>query len=422
MTKTILLITACHPYGSGEAFIDNELPLLCGVYDVVILPLTIPPSSSVRCLPDSASVATQRTPRRTRLGQMIHGLIHFQNLKHMPSAEWRRSFTSIKNAYRILSVASRIADARKVIKRVLATTSIDLIYTYWFDIGTLAALLERESGRVSCKIITRAHRFDLYPEQQGGWIPLRDWAMGVVDAVFCIAEHGRNTLLESYPEQTERVICCPLGTIDRGMIDWPIIHEKTPRFPQLRILSLAYLRPVKRVDLLIAALSALEDALDCHLIWMHIGDGHLRTQMEELARSSLRRTEWMFAGQIDNTDIFDKIKEFAPDLLVSTSDSEGLPVSMMESLSLGVPIVARDVGGNSEIVKEGITGFLVSEPSSVESLCDAIIRWNALDDDDKLSMRISARQFWKQHFDTSTRTAAFVRELNRFLSQPDLNS
>ena len=63
------------------------------------------------------------------------------------------------------------------------------------------------------------------------------------------------------------------------------------------------------------------------------------------------------------------------DLFISLSSSEGLPVSMMEAISFGIPILATDVGGVSEIVKRA-TGRLVSvddPPELVAGVARAIV-------------------------------------------------
>ena len=63
----------------------------------------------------------------------------------------------------------------------------------------------------------------------------------------------------------------------------------------------------------------------------------------------------------------------AADLFVLASDHEGLPVSVMEALTLGVPVVATDVGGLREAVTDGCDGLLV-EPRSPRALADAVLR------------------------------------------------
>ena len=60
------------------------------------------------------------------------------------------------------------------------------------------------------------------------------------------------------------------------------------------------------------------------------------------------------------------------DLFVSLSESEGLPVSMMEAMNHGIPVVSKDVGGVREIVIDGETGFIVPKESSLEEIAKSI--------------------------------------------------
>jgi len=74
-----------------------------------------------------------------------------------------------------------------------------------------------------------------------------------------------------------------------------------------------------------------------------------------------------FLGWREN--IFDELESI--DIVVSTSLSEGLPGAIREALAMGIPVVATNVGGTSEIVKDGETGILVS-PKNVEQLVSAV--------------------------------------------------
>jgi glycosyltransferase involved in cell wall biosynthesis len=49
------------------------------------------------------------------------------------------------------------------------------------------------------------------------------------------------------------------------------------------------------------------------------------------------------------------------DIALCTSDSEGMPLSLIEAQMAGVPVVSRDVGSVSEILEDGTTGYLASE-------------------------------------------------------------
>ena len=66
----------------------------------------------------------------------------------------------------------------------------------------------------------------------------------------------------------------------------------------------------------------------------------------------------------------------AVDIAISTSDNEGMPVALIEAQLAGVPVIATNVGSNSEVVKDEVTGLITSR--SVDALVDAINRFKSL--------------------------------------------
>ena len=55
-------------------------------------------------------------------------------------------------------------------------------------------------------------------------------------------------------------------------------------------------------------------------------------------------------GHLDNNEIFNMYKNNSYDYFITLSESEGLPVSIMEAISCGIPVIATAVGGITEIV------------------------------------------------------------------------
>jgi glycosyltransferase involved in cell wall biosynthesis len=122
----------------------------------------------------------------------------------------------------------------------------------------------------------------------------------------------------------------------------------------VRILSVSYCVPVKRIDrILDGVVEFARKQPDVRVEWAHIGDGPLRQLMIQRATEraagipSLRIT---FDGELENQEVRRRMAEESWDVLINASESEGVPVSIMEAMSFGIPAIATDVGGVSEIV------------------------------------------------------------------------
>jgi len=77
----------------------------------------------------------------------------------------------------------------------------------------------------------------------------------------------------------------------------------------------------------------------------------------------------IFTGPHDEP--YSLIKSF--DIGVLASDSEGLSNAILEYMAAAIPVVATAVGGNPELVQDGVNGYLVA-PGNPEALGDAVIR------------------------------------------------
>ena len=99
------------------------------------------------------------------------------------------------------------------------------------------------------------------------------------------------------------------------------------------------------------------------------------------------------------------------DLLVNVSTTEGLPVSMMEAMSFSIPVLATDVGGVGEIVKDGYNGFLIDESFTDEALAQKLKEIILSSRDERAAMRKNARLFWEENFDAEKNFTAFAKEI-----------
>src|SRR5690606_13949911 len=103
---------------------------------------------------------------------------------------------------------------------------------------------------------------------------------------------------------------------------------------------------------LLEALASLK-SMDWHLDL--IGDGPRRPHIMSRVRELGLHKRITFLGEVANVPRL--LSEYS--IFVLTSRWEGLPISVLEAISVGLPVVASDVGGCSEVIEEGINGFLV---------------------------------------------------------------
>jgi len=121
----------------------------------------------------------------------------------------------------------------------------------------------------------------------------------------------------------------------------------------VRLITVARAVPIKRLDVLLNAVASLDQGSPFELVIVGDGPllGDLQRQAEELGVGNSVR----FLGHRD--DVARLLSE--SDIYTQVSDSEGLSISVLESMAAGLPAVVTDVGGNKELVSDGTTGFIV---------------------------------------------------------------
>lgn len=157
--------------------------------------------------------------------------------------------------------------------------------------------------------------------------------------------------------------------LDAGQI--PVVRNgvdiatfRSPRDPAglpdrpVRLLCVARLEPVKNHALVLEVLQQLT-ASGRRAELTLVGDGSLRAELEERARSLGVADLVRFAGLRSQTAPFYR----RADLFVLLSDYEGLPMSIIEAMAAGLPVVATPAGGVPGIVADGGNGLLV-EPDA----------------------------------------------------------
>jgi glycosyltransferase involved in cell wall biosynthesis len=164
------------------------------------------------------------------------------------------------------------------------------------------------------------------------------------------------------------------------------------------------------MHLIVDALSHIDNL---HLHWIHIGDGPqkdtLITQAEQRLGSK-KNIRFEFKGNMTNHALLEFYRDTTVDLFINTSSSEGIPVTMMEAQSFGIPIVGPAVGGVPEIVNPSC-GRLFPVDATPEMISHAIREILTLPVDQYQSLRTNAIENWNMRFAADHNFPIFVAEI-----------
>lgn len=128
-----------------------------------------------------------------------------------------------------------------------------------------------------------------------------------------------------------------------------------------KILFIGRLHEIKGINYLIEAFVLLANELP-DLKLEIAGDGEERAALESLVRKYALENRIQFSGFIPNNKLAAYYNSAAciavPSLLMPSGETEGMPVVIVEAMTCGIPVIASDVGGISDLVKDSFNGFL----------------------------------------------------------------
>jgi glycosyltransferase involved in cell wall biosynthesis len=398
-SRPLVIFTHFFPFGEKELFLETEVRYLKEHFSsIVIVPNMI--EGKCRSLPEGVSVETSFA--QTYRGKGMVALLQktAQALTYAPLyAELNKIPKKRDYARKLLGYAFEAARCAKWLKKFLQKNPClheALFYTYWLYDHT-SGILRLKKRYPGMQVISRAHGFDLYAEDYyPPYIPFRPALMEEIDSVFCISEHGSRYLCKKFSSIQDKIKVSRLGIEDPGFT-----IQKSREEPYV-LVSCSHLVPLKRIFLQIDGVSAFARQYPhVRFEWHLIGDGSLKEQIHRHAAEKFPSSViWHLTGSMNNQAVFAYYQKIKPDLFLLTSETEGLPVSLMEAYACGIPAVATDVGGVSEIVN-AMNGRLLSANPSDQEIAQGIASL-LLSSEKLLAARQAARFHWQTHFHAAT--------------------
>ena len=225
-------------------------------------------------------------------------------------------------------------------------TRPDVIHAHTSKAGTLGRLAARITRTPA---VFTAHTWCFSEGTSLKWklvgVPMERLAARCCGAIINVSEANRGLALARQIAPKAKLI-----TVHNGIPD-VLARARPGRVETPVIVMLARFAEQKNQAALVRAVASLAAPVSV----LFVGDGPTRPAVEELVRSLNLETRVTFAGErLDVADILASAHIFA-----LSTNWEGFPVSILEAMRAGLPVIASDVGGVRESVVDGDTGFVV---------------------------------------------------------------
>jgi glycosyltransferase involved in cell wall biosynthesis len=180
-----------------------------------------------------------------------------------------------------------------------------------------------------------------------------------------------------------------------------VTKEQWPPKSGFTLVYVGRLEPVKNHSLLLHAFCLALKSMPGLRLWM-VGDGSERKSLESMAAQLGITSQVTFWGQqLDVSPFFS-----AADTFIMSSTSEGLPISLLQAFSTGLPAIVTDVGGMAEVVRLARAGITVpvTDPAAMAA---AILRL-ASSDAERKQFSTNAEEAFHSHFTLETMADAYM--------------
>lgn len=392
MNSKIIILSSGFPHEEYETFLMTECGYLKKDFDEIIFcPMDV-------CVDSSSPNCIQLIEKDGKIIQFLKSLSSIIVWQEILKIVFQRKKVILRTKIAIRSWSK----AKNIVEQLLpfSNESSVVFYTYWGMEGAVAlAILKKKFPK--SHVVARFHGYDVFKSaNEIGYLPFRSFIARTIPQLCPISKAGKKEIEKWHPQAKPKVSY--LGSENKA-------RSLNPFSDELVVLSLSNFNSVKRMSLFFEVIGGL----GLSVRWIHIGGG---VQSEEIIKAGLKqlpdniRFEWK--GVLPHQEVLELLEKTPISCLINLSSSEGIPVSMMEVMSFGIPVFATNVGGVSEIVDEHC-GLLIDPRVNKLEITNALMKFLK---SDLKPFRHNARLKWEEHFNAEENYTAFSNYLKSLLN------
>ena len=409
--QTLFILTKTYPYGRGEQYLDEELPVLAASFpEIVLVPCSVfdkqehvrKLSAGVRIFPVNLLIRKKTIRERVSGFFMLTGVLLSEMFSGKDRAYLRKNLRlSISIFRQQMACATAL---QEYMEREKIDPSQSVFYSYWMHSSAIILGILKKRGVIQ-EFISRAHSYDLYHQQfypekkDKSPLPWEYFKFKMADRVMCVSAHGCNYLQKRYPAWKDKFGVSYLG------IENPAAINPPGKDSVFRVVTCSTIQELKRLYLIPPVIAELSFPVE----WVHFGTG--RDEDVKKINAACEKYfkpghSFVLKGFTANEEIKKYYAETHIDLFMNVSQAEGVPVSLMEAAGFGIPMLATDVYGNAEVARPE-AGFIV--PVNFKS-SEAAAFISKLRNDPAMheKLRAGAREVQRHYFDAGKNFREFA--------------
>ena len=400
--KFLFLFTNEYPCSKTlEPYIEHELPYLAKSFDsVIVIPAHF--GEIKKDIPNNVTVIDIFNPKYFKSGTInkITGLFSFiafwinEKMRNDSVSELsiKNFLSDFKSYYNAIITGDAIENYCKENKIQMAECSF---YSYWFFHPVITLSVLKKRGKIK-RFVSRGHLGDLYLDQFPELSNFYNFKINNIDELFVISNHAKEYIKSIYPQFISKVKVAHLAVKDMGINPVPV-NENV-------FVSCSTYSERKRVDLLVELLSGSP----VKLTWIHFGyiPENVIERYKKLFKDSNSHVTAVFKGDVPNKEVMEFYKKNPVSGIINLSTSEGLPFSLIEANSFGIPVIATNINGTPDIATIK-NGFLLPINFKKELFYDCIKKIVS----DGVKLRKGARELFLELYNAERNYPELIKAL-----------
>lgn len=399
----LYLFTENYPFGKGEDYVHNELKIIAKAFKTIYLIPCInnDVSKQTRILPTNCQIIKIPHPKKIqKIALLVVNALMWINLILSEIKDNKNRIKIIKKLTLYVDLSLINIFRYKQVKKHIYENKDEhnICYSFWMNDGVTVLGLLKKNRKIDssfCRVNGYDFREEMAPD---GFIFPRQFQLKHISRVYAVSKHALKTIKHNYPKYAHKFHLSYLGVYEMG-------NNPPDPLEKFHVISCSNLTEIKRVDLIIEMLAYLKHPIH----WIHFGGGPDYQKLLTKAGDLPQNITWEIRGTTPNQLILDHYKTTHVDLFIQLSLTEGgVPVSMQEAASFGIPLLGTNAGGIPEIINKN--GWLVDVQASAAEIAkrveDVILHKEKL-----LNKRINSKKHYAQNFNAENNYKFFLKQI-----------